>query len=380
LNTGGRVVDTIDYLPGGERIVKAQRNGRGLEAFNTWTPSHVQPYDQAVLDNDADVAEWLDHVKFVIHNEVERQLFLDWAAFLLQQPSGKVNYALLFQSAQGIGKDLMLRPLVAAIGQSNVSNITTNDLQSDWTDWLQARLVIVEELPRFHKVDVYEGLKSRISAAQELIRVNQKNIPQYYIRNQQAWVLMTNHADALALDKDDRRFAIIASKAEPKAEEYYEAKGQAFASGRFLAKLMRWLLDRDISAFNPMKRPIMTEAKAAMIRLARDAAEDWFDGLFEPGEPMTGRRLVSVPEIAKLAARDDHKLNNRQIQKLLLDRGAVFIDKQIRSTVLEGRVKPWAVIAGGIFAELGYEELKTMFDEDAQKTVAWVFRHGQNVN
>jgi DNA polymerase I-like protein with 3'-5' exonuclease and polymerase domains len=298
INDGGRVVDLITYAPGDGVVTSLDMDGARMSAYNQWRPGFIDPYPfDSVPDDDADLRKWLDHVEYIVENDNERAFFLDWAAFLVKHPGKKINFAVLLRSKQGVGKDLMLQPLVELLGKHNVKSIPAGVLDEGFSDYMKSRLVIVEELPPYHKKDVYERLKSLVSSAQEYTRVNEKNIPAYQIRNLQAWVLMSNHENAMALAEDDRRYFVIGSDVEKKAPEYYEATGRAFKSRAVLSKLYRWLLDRDLSRFNPMAAPPMTHAKAMMIEHARPPLDRWFEHIFGDEGIFSDRTLITVGEI-----------------------------------------------------------------------------------
>lgn len=295
LNNGGRIVDSVDYAPGEDAVFLRTENGIDEWFFNTWRPGPITAYPFEV--SETDVACWLDHVNFVLPDRQARDLFLDWCAYLLQNPGGKINWAFTLIGKQGIGKDLMLSPVMAILGRYNRAPIKARDIESQWTWWAERQVVILEELPPYHKKDLYENLKALVSVAQEEIIVNKKGLGQYYVRNIQNWFIFSNHSDALAIEEDDRRYFIYASPVEKRGSEYYAGLAKALRGRDFLARLAAWLGDRDLAAFDPGAAPPMTEAKLAMIEAARDPAEAWIAEQFEEGGLWHGREIVRVQEL-----------------------------------------------------------------------------------
>ncbi len=79
------------------------------------------------------------------------------------------------------------------------------------------------------------------------------------------------------LEDDDRRVFIVKSPAEPKEKGYYQhIFGEVLKAEA--AAFKHWLASRDVTDFEPMERPPLTDAKTEVIResrppLAREIAE-----------------------------------------------------------------------------------------------------------
>jgi len=375
INDGGRVVDLITYAPGDPVVTSLDMDGARMRAYNQWRPGFINPYPvEAVADDDADLRRWLDHVEYIVENEDERAFFLDWAAFLVKHPGRKINFAVLLRSKQGVGKDLMLQPLVELLGKHNVKSIPAGVLDEGFSDYMKARLVIVEELPPYHKKDVYERLKSLVASAQEFTRVNEKNIPAYQIRNLQAWVLMSNHENAMALAEDDRRYFVIGSDVEKREPEYYEATARAFKSRAVLSKLYRWLLDRDLSRFNPMAAPPMTHAKAMMIEHARPPLDRWFDHIFSDEGIFAERTLITVSEIEAEAlntTRLSKRIKNDLVPQLIVSQLRSYFWEHICRVEKRGgaKISVWGVKRRvGMLKGVNHQSVLNLWQGEVDKT------------
>lgn len=98
------------------------------------------------MPTDRHPGPWLDLVGLVIPDEAARRHLLDCLAHLVQKPD-KVNHALFLGGGQGIGKDSMFDPIVAAVGAHNVGLVTQLDLDVQFNDFvLNRRLLMAEEL------------------------------------------------------------------------------------------------------------------------------------------------------------------------------------------------------------------------------------------
>lgn len=349
LNNGGRIVDDVDYVPGEGSVFMRTEDGADEWFFNTWRPGPIAAHPFEV--GEADIARWLDHVNFILPDRQARDLFLDWCAYLLQTPGGKINWAFTLIGKQGIGKDLMLSPVMAILGRYNRAPIKARDIESQWTWWAERQVVILEELPPYHKKDLYENLKALVSVAQEEIIVNKKGLGQYYVRNIQNWFIFSNHSDALALEEDDRRYFIYASPVEKKSSDYYAGLAKALRGREFLTRLAAWLGDRDLAAFDPGAAPPMTEAKMAMIEAARDPAEAWIAEQFEEGGLWHSREIVRIQELVSAVKSGmagfggdiplgvEQKMSQRKISEALRKREFTALSK--RRLPKLGRVALW---------------------------------------
>ena len=138
-------VKNVTYRPGQGQFVTEALPGLTGQSINTWTDPAV---DLPAHASDADIKPWLDHVAMVIPDEFERETVLSWLAWICQNPGEKPNWALVIGStSEGLGKDLMMDPVRAALGSANVREIGPDDLSSGWTDFIKGtRLLIVEEM------------------------------------------------------------------------------------------------------------------------------------------------------------------------------------------------------------------------------------------
>lgn len=366
LNGAGRIVDDLDYMPGKKEIAKTEKNGISLEAFNIWRPGPIRPAE-------GDIKDWLDHVAYIFQDEDARNLFLNFWAYIFQNPGKKINWAFVLRGPQGIGKDLMLRPLLECLGLWNVSTIKAKDIESDWTDFLERQIVIIEELPPYNKKDIYENLKSLVCVAQELVRINKKNVPQYYIRNMQNYFIFTNHADALALEPDDRRFYIYGSLAIAREPAYYTRMAHAFKAIAFKSALLAYLLKRDISKFDPMASPPWTDAKREMAAAAQSPVEQWVGEQFEDGAQFHGRKFVTADEVMTAAKSGgafgsvpfsvSSRITPRQITAKLQRLGAVPV-KRFRSTVTGTRLKLWSFIPPSFLDQMSVQSIDKIYNAE----------------
>ena len=290
--SGMRQALSLTMRPGQGELV----DEGGQPHANTWTPSKIVPLAGATA---ADAGPWLEHARRLIPNDADRERVLDRLAWALQNPGKKVNSALVLLGEQETGKDTLLQAFWMAVGPHNRALVEGSNLGGSFNSYLELPWVLISEMPPAHKRDVYENLKSMLTAPPDHIRINRKGIEEYEIPNVVNVIITTNHIAAIALAESDRRFDVIATVAAVVGEAmaaYYKTLHGWYQSGGYEA-VAGYLLARDVSAFNPHRRPPVTVAKQAMARGGAHPAVDWVMSLWDADGPLAGSKLVTVSEI-----------------------------------------------------------------------------------
>ncbi|WP_128925607.1 bifunctional DNA primase/polymerase [Bradyrhizobium guangxiense] len=258
-----RFVKSMGWAPGEPKIItdKVLTNdgwirSPGDRTFNRYIPSHIEPIE-------GDVSKWLNHIKSIYPGEADH--IVHWLAHRVQRPGDKLNHALVFIGPQGIGKDTILKPVVAAIGSHNFKQITAKTFfHSEWNDYLVSvvlRINEVHDLGGESRYAFYDGTKDVITNPPEAHRINTKNIPQYAAENVCGVIMTSNHLDALYLAPDDRRhFVCVSTKTqEDFGPAYWDDINAWFERGGNEA-VAYYLAHLDISNFNAKAPPPKTAA------------------------------------------------------------------------------------------------------------------------
>ena len=199
-----QAVKGVTYRPGGEEFITENLPGLTGRCVNRWKDAVP---DLPKSATEAEITPWLAHVAFVVPDPRERTIMLDWLAWIVQHPGEKPNWALVLgSSAEGIGKDMMMEPVRAALGAANVREIGPDDLASSNTDYLEnVRLLLIEEMEMAERKSMMNKLKPVIAAPPYTLRVNIKFQPQFEIPNLIAAIFFTNMENALHLSRQGRR-------------------------------------------------------------------------------------------------------------------------------------------------------------------------------
>ncbi|KAA6389049.1 MAG: hypothetical protein EZS28_015425 [Streblomastix strix] len=111
------------------------------------------------------------------------------------------------------------------------------------------------------------------------IRINKKNQPRRIAKNVTNIIYVTNADMPVQLDTDDRRHLVFACKTVHQVSEEHKEDIEHFnelnqsCTQELYENLMIFLLERDISQFNPTLIP-MTEAKKKLINVSRSPVDD----------------------------------------------------------------------------------------------------------
>ena len=272
---GAPALAAVTFAAGDDVLVTRD----GLVYGNRWTDARPDVSDSET-HADHDVEPWLAHCRDLIADDVELDHILDVMAFKVQNPTVKVNHALLIGGDEGVGKDSMFQPFLWAIGGKhwrNRSVIEAGGLDSQWGYALEAEVVILNELKEpeaLQRRAMANRLKPLIAAPPETLTVNRKGMHPYELVNRLLVVAYTNDPLPITLPTQDRRWFCAWTRAPrmttPAANKlwgWYKAGGYE--------KCAAWLHQRDVSAFSPAAAPPVTEWKLNMVEHGMSVAESY---------------------------------------------------------------------------------------------------------
>ena len=262
--SGFRQVDSMTFLPGGERFVL---EGAGHSCLNTWRDPKVTPAE-------GDVTPFLKHLEYLFSSQEERDILLDWMAYNVQHPGSKILWAIVIKGDEGVGKSYFADVMRSLVGKENVSTPTNEQIHEPYTDWQKAcQLVVVEEIMMKGRLDMMNKLKTVIT--QEITNIREMFKPTYSQPNRFNIIMFTNHDDALLIDNKDRRYCFLRTDAKLTNIEYYESLWEWTRKTSSIQALLAYMLQRDLSKFNPKAKAPMTEAKKDLIKISRSSLEEW---------------------------------------------------------------------------------------------------------
>lgn len=245
---------------------------------------------------------------------------LNWMASTLQRPQVKINHALLIAGTSRVGKDMLLNPLRYGLGSANVCEPPAGELKESFTDYLHhSKLVIFQEIQTFEGLNLENKLKPMLAAPPDMLRVRLFGRGFYETPNIVQAIFMSNYRDALHISEGDGRYFTVWTNAEPLTKEYYNDLWQ-WLDGGGNGLVVRWLLDRDISAFNPKQPAPLTRFKSEMIGTSKSPLKHQIEDMIAAGDHPFNVDCVRSVDVAK-AMRD--RFSSKSIGSVLGEIGCI---------------------------------------------------------
>lgn len=266
LENGAReTAECFGFDPGKEGSFFKNDLDHGKKAINLWRPLPRLPAELAGMA--ALAFPFVQHVEYLIPDPAQRAWFLDWCAHIVQKP-GELpqHHWLMWTETQGIGRNTMCRILARAVGEAYVSQNfqLSHYLKSGFNGDLSHRiLVFVDEVKEGLNRQHEDKFKEMVTT--DVRHINPKTLPERHEKNCARWILLTQHANAIPMGVNDRRFNVVKNPETPKDEAYYTRLNEAADDPEFIACVREWLWQRDISGFKVGRRAELTDAKREVI-------------------------------------------------------------------------------------------------------------------
>ena len=297
-----RPVEQVTWCPGLPMLIEdrlvvdggwIERNG--VTCFNLYRRPRIK------LGDAAKVGPWLAHAHLVFEAQ-DVDHIMRWLAQRVQNPGEKINHALVMGGAQGIGKDTLLEPVKQAVGPWNFCEVSPTQLLGRFNSFVRSVILRVNEARDLGVVDrfaFYDHTKVFTAAPPDVLRVDEKNLREYYVFNCLGLIHTTNHkTDGLYLPADDRRHYVAWSNCQKEdfPDGYWNDLWGWYAEGG-TENVAAYLSELDLSDFDPKAPPPKTAAFWDIVN-ANQAPEDTeladvIDALGNP-DAMTVKQLIAA--------------------------------------------------------------------------------------
>jgi len=182
--------------------------------------SYRRTYPEAdIFTEDEAGMLFMEHIDLLIAEQDIRIAVVDYIAYIVQNPGGKVRWSFLIHGQEGCGKTLLADAMSAVLGVGNVKVVDSNAIKSAYNDWATgSQLVVLEEVrvAGHNRHDIMNTLKPLISNSR--IGVTAKYKSSQDVPNYTNYILFTNHHDALAISEGNRRYCIVKSALQTKEQ------------------------------------------------------------------------------------------------------------------------------------------------------------------
>jgi Family of unknown function (DUF5906) len=296
-----RAVEQMTWVPGMPMLIENRLvvDGGWIEredvtCFNLYRPPRIK------LGNSSKAQPWLDHAQRVFGQDADH--IVQWLAQRVQSPEIKINHALVLGGAPGIGKDTLLEPVKLAVGPWNFREISPTQLLGRFNNFVRSVILRVNEARDLGELDrfaFYDHTKALTAAPPDVLRVDEKNLREYYVFNCVGAIFTTNHkTDGLYLPADDRRHYVAWSNCQKEhfPEGYWNRIWGWYADGG-CGHVAAFLSEVDLSDFDAKAPPAKTAAFYDIVNVNRAPEDselaDAIDELKNP-DVLTLKHLIAV--------------------------------------------------------------------------------------
>jgi len=303
------------YWPGEGKVFQDRK---GLTYINTWLAdggtNAVVPERGSFEVGDDSIegqacALFLAHLEMTVADPRERELMLDWMAFVYANPGARVRWALLLWGIEGNGKSYFHRVLGRLMGADS-RTVTASLIEERFTDWAEGcRLIGIEEI-RVSGTNKWRTLdKMKPFISNDEIQVEGKGMKAHVVPNFASYMLFTNHIDAIPVTEGDRRYFVVFTRHRTKQElldqhggdqgvkDYFQRLFDVSLAGA--GGIGRMLLDRQYgSEFDPNGRAPDSRGREEM-RMMHVTEEDEAvsDALERYRGPHVNELLVDITQL-----------------------------------------------------------------------------------
>ena len=287
-----------------------------------------------------------EFLSFVIPDEAERNVFLDWLAWSLKYEEQKPRWAIMFYSQkQGTGKTVLTDLVKDLFGVANTSRINgVRQLVARFNkEVLQHKLVVVEEIEVRKGSKEANQVKSLIT--EDSTTVEAKGLPSSVEAINCAFLMTTNHLPTW-LEEADRRFFILNFD-----HEGYNNGGKDYEKFVGLVKNLKAqvgtpagikgiyddLMARDLTDHNAMSLDVMKHSTSLMQELK-----------------------ILTPDVVK-----------EQIKEVLSRHGIVFLMSKQATDLINCFAFREANSQTHLFTELGYKKARFAWGGVKSQRACW---------
>lgn len=296
--------DGLGWVPTG--LDAPQRNelvfeDEGARLVNSWRGAALTPAE-------GDCGPWLELCEYLLPDAEEREGALNFLAAIVQRIAEKPGFCLLHRGNHRVGKDLFYKPLFMALGGGCTSEVSVEQMVKGWGDYLQGqKLVAVTEVDNAKDHKVANAMKTFLApTASGKRKLNLKGGKVITQVDCTGYVMMSNYRAPVAIERGNRRYFVVDSWVKPKEPEFYQKIDSWYRDEQGAAKVLRFLLDRDISGFNSSVLPFETKGFREIVRDSRYDYIQTLEELIDEGAPPFHLDIITTKELRK--ARDDYRL------------------------------------------------------------------------
>lgn len=219
--------------------------------FNIFTGFEVEPVE-------GDVSVIREVLRLVSGNDsVMAEYIENWCAWLIQKPYEKTETVIVVSGEQGVGKDTYFDFIGNLMGRQYVLNTSRpeEDIFGKFNGHLKKTIFIkCEEAQYLINKQNGETMKSLVSTT--VMPFQDKGAKTVSLDCFFNFAMTTNQEVPVPLEQTNRRYVLCRASSEKRGDlEYWNKTHETLKKPEVRSAYMHYLLNKDISAFNPRKFP-----------------------------------------------------------------------------------------------------------------------------
>lgn len=246
------------------------RDADGREWVNLYhPPAHVA--------SGGSCAMFTELLTRLLPDRVERAWFLQWLAFKFRFPAVPGPAVIMVATAFGTGRGTLATVVRKLFGSRYVQTmpfeiVAGRNYQSQYTDWGASTLiVIVDESSEAGngvgvyqaRRDTYEHMKALVDPRMGERRYVSKRLS-FTAMHCTSYLIFTNHADAIPVPADDRRFSVL-TNGDASGPDFWTAFDTWGESPGNIAAVAAMLGAVDLAGYSPYAAPPLFKGKTTMV-------------------------------------------------------------------------------------------------------------------
>lgn len=263
-------VHGLTFKPNGEQII----NG----FYNSWRgwPEWADETDKGAVE---DFALGMH----TLCGPEEGDRVLDFMAHTFQHPNKRPQHAFLLKSSfTGTGKSTMCRVFTEVAGVYG-RKVSGHEFYSQFNAWAKDRLVVwLDEIKSSDMTTNQTTEKLNDFITMPNISIEHKGVDAYSVPFFARLIMASNDPAPVHMTKMERRINVIGCK-DCRGDSAHLLRMQRLnnLTEEGLQAILDWLMDRDISQYDPTARAVINEHTEEIMELSRTSAEEFADMFIE---------------------------------------------------------------------------------------------------
>ena len=265
----------------------------------------------SVIAQQGDCSRWFDFLNRIMPCADDTQIFDSYLAHCIKYPGHKIPWAVLLQSAPGIGKQLVDEVIKYCLGETYTYTPKAEELVSGasrFNGWMREKTMItVNEIRVGERRDLLEGLKPLITDRR--IAVEGKGVDQKMEDNVANWIFFSNFKDAIPVSENERRYCVFYSRLQSARQieaemtkEYFDGIYHWLREQGGLAAIAYYYQNHRIAKGSLPHRAPKTSSYAEVLKISRSPLEVVIDDCIAAGERGFRGGYISWPMLLKAIA------------------------------------------------------------------------------